>query len=443
MHLEQHKLLREIFDTAVHAVAPDAAVQSHVKLMGNDLHVDGRSYSLENKKILVLGAGKGVAPMAKAIEDMLGERINDGLVVTKYEHTLPLKYIKIMEAAHPVPDSAGLNATKAIMEKAMKADADTLVLCLFTGGASALTPSLAQGLELFHVQEVTSQLLKSGATIQQINALRKHLSSFSGGQLARMALPAEVLTLIVSDVIGDELDVIASGPTAPDASTFSQCIEIVKKFGLEKSLPPVVYEYLLKGAQGKILETPKADDVLFEHVHNVLVATNTEALTAARHCAENLGFEVHILPEPMRGEAKVQALNLVNKAKGVAKQMSASSKPVCLLAGGETTVTISGQGKGGRNQEMALSAAFELEGFDNIAALFAGTDGTDGPTDAAGGFALSNSVDKMCKVCNPKELLADNNSYKALTLGGDILITGPTRTNVMDLAILLVWPNAH
>ncbi len=441
MQLEQRKLLRKIFDAAVDAVAPDVAVQRHVKLIDNELIVDGRNYSLQGKKILVLGAGKGVAPMAKAIEDILGERINDGLVVTKYEHSLPLKHIKILEAAHPVPDNAGLQATRALMEKASQADENTLVLCLFTGGASALTPSLAKGLELSHVQEVTSQLLKSGATIQQINALRKHLSTFSGGQLARMAGPAKVLTLIVSDVIGDELDVIASGPTAPDASTFAQCLEIVSEFSLESSLPAVVYEHLQKGAQGQILETPKAQDVLFERVHNVLVATNTEALMAARKCAESLGFEVQILPEPMQGEARLKAQELVNLAKHTAKQMQDTSKPICILAGGETTVTISGQGKGGRNQEMALSAAFELEGFAKIATLFAGTDGTDGPTDAAGGFALADSIANMRKLCSPQCHLVDNNSYEALTLSGDILITGPTRTNVMDLAILLVWPN--
>ncbi len=442
MESVQRKFLREIFDAAVEAVAPDEAVERHVKLEGDKLYVSGRCYPLNDRKILVLGAGKGVAPMAKAIEDMLGERITDGLVITKYDHTLPLKRIKILEAAHPVPDKAGLTGTRMLMEKATAACENTLVLCLFTGGASALTPSLAQGLELAHVQEVTSQLLKSGATIEQINALRKHLSTFSGGQLARMAGPAEVLALIVSDVIGDPLDVIASGPTAPDVSTFAQCLEIIKEFSLESSLPTIVYEHLQKGAQGQILETPKSHDSLFQRVHNVLVATNTEALDAAKKCAERLGFEVQVLDDPMQGEAKLKAKDLVNVVKNMAKQMQANGtqKPVCILAGGETTVTISGKGKGGRNQEMALSAAFELHGCKKIATLFAGTDGTDGPTDAAGGFALCNSLENMHKVCDPVCLLADNDSYNALNQCGDLLITGPTRTNVMDLAILLIWP---
>ncbi len=442
MDVEQRKTLRDIFDAAVQAVAPDGAVQRHVELEGDNLYVDGRCYALKDKKILVLGAGKGVAPMAQAIENMLGNRITDGLVITKYDHTLNLNRIKILEAAHPVPDEAGLNATKMLMDMATQACKDTLVICLFTGGASALTPSLAQGLELSHVQEVTNALLKSGATIKQINALRKHLSTFSGGQLARMAQPAEVLSLIVSDVIGDELDVIASGPTAPDASTFVQCLDIIKEFCLEDSLPAVVYEHLLKGAQGQILETPKASDVLFQTVHNVLVATNAEALVAAEQCAKNLGFAVHIVPEVMQGEAQVQADKLLNIAKDMSQQLKLQSnpKPVCMLAGGETTVTIVGQGKGGRNQEMALTLALALENIENMAILCAGTDGTDGPTDAAGGFALSSSAKRLRQICDPESLLADNNSYEALTLNGDILITGPTRTNVMDLVIMLIWP---
>ena len=313
-----------------------------------------------------------------------------------------------------------------------------LLICLLTGGASALTPAPAPGLSLADLQRTTQLLLDCGAAIHEINAVRKHLSAFSGGQLARAAGGASVLSVIVSDVVGDPLDVIASGPTAPDASSFADCREILGRFGLEDKLPAVVREYLRAGLAGRVPETPKPGDPLFGRVQNILAATNRQALDAAAVAAEACGYIPCVLTDQMTGEARQKAVELTGEALRRAGSLGPDGKGLCLLAGGETTVTIRGRGRGGRNQEMALAAALELEDQPRVCALFAGTDGTDGPTDAAGGFAFSDSVARMGGREAARALLAENDSNAALALSGDLLVTGPTRTNVMDLAVLLV-----
>ncbi len=442
-------LLQKIFQEGIKQVMPSGALQRRLRLATQQdvLWVGDTSYPLQGKKILLLGAGKGVGAMAKAMEDILGERISDGLVVTKYEHTVPLRFVKIMQAGHPIPDENGVLATTEMLAKAEKADADTLLICLLTGGGSALTPAPAQGLNLLQIQQVTSELLRSGASIDEVNAIRKHLSIFSGGQLARIAQPATVLTLIISDVIGDSLDVIASGPTAADASTFQDCTAILKKYAIDSQIPKAVAERLHQGVAGNIAETPKATDAIFANVNNKIVATNKDALKAMAEYVQNLtgqrhpsGFEVQIMDKPMQGEARKMAHTLIDKAKKLQAHLTREHKPICLIAGGETTVSIRGTGKGGRNQEMALTAAIALDGHHGIYTLFAGTDGTDGPTDANGGFADGNSAQKMRVHCDPEELLINNDSNAALLASNEIFITGPTLTNVMDVAILLIFP---
>lgn len=442
MHTAYREDLLAIFQAGLAAVAPDKALLRHVSLQGNSLLAGGKTFDLAQGRVLVLGGGKGAAPMAAALEALLGDRIREGRVVVKYDHALPLKQILLDEAGHPVPDEAGQRATAAMLEIAHAAKEEDLVICVLTGGASALTPAPVAGVSLADVKTVTSLLLQCGATINELNAVRKHLSCFSGGQLARAAAPARVLCVIVSDVVGDLLDVIASGPTAPDSATFAQCMEIVQKYGLEARLPESVRAYLVKGVDGQAPETPKADDPIFARVTNLLVATNGQALHAAANKAKQLGYEPRILTDELEGEAKDQAVLLVDEARTVAASLSVGARPVCLLAGGETTVTITGSGKGGRNQEMALAAALALDGEPRIAALFAGTDGTDGPTDAAGGYANGISATAMRKHCNPEQLLKNNDSYNALPHSNDLLKTGPTRTNVMDVGILLVHPPA-
>lgn len=434
--LHMRTVLKNIFDAALAAVAPDNALLRHLRLDNGWLYADAQRWQLQGRMVRVLGAGKGVAPMAHAVENLLGGWLHEGLVVVKYGHGLPLERIRQLEAGHPVPDANGVTATAELLRLAAACGPDDLLICLLTGGASALTPAPADKLTLADLQETTRLLLECGATIQQLNAVRKHLSSFGGGQLARAANGAEVCSIIVSDVVGDPLDVIASGPTAPDPSTFADCQHIINQFGLENRLPESVRQRLAEGLTGQLLETPKPGDPLFGRVLNVLAATNKQALDAAALAASEAGYEPVILTDRMTGEARLKAAELVATAK--LWQQQAKSKRFCLLAGGETTVTIKGNGLGGRNQEMALAAALALEGNKGICALFAGTDGTDGPTDAAGGYAFADSTMRMGGHTAATAFLEKNDSNAALKRSGDILLTGPTRTNVMDLAILLV-----
>ena len=431
MELEARKaVLYSIFDAGVRAVAPDAALMRHVCLEGDSLLVDGKRWPLPRRgRLLVLGAGKGVAPMGAAVEELLGDRIHSGLLVVKYGHGLPLRQITQVEAAHPVPDAAGAAATQALLELAAGTTADDLVLCLLTGGASALTPAPVPGVTLEDMQQVTELLLRSGATIAELNAVRKPLSRFSGGQLARTAAPAGVVSVIVSDVVGDALDV----------STFADCMDILARYELAPAMPPAVLDHLQKGCLRQDAETPKPGDALFRHVQNALVATNRQALDAAAEQARQQGFRPVILTDKMEGEAREQAALLVAQARRMAAELPANAQPLCLLAGGETTVTLRGGGRGGRNQEMALAASLALQDCPHVCALFAGTDGTDGPTDAAGGCAWAGNL-AVTGMEQARHALEENDSYPILHHCGALLRTGPTRTNVMDLAVLLVWP---
>ena len=444
--------LRRLTNAALRAVAPDSAVLRHLHLKGDQLtlldetgnpvwHGDLNAF----RRIRVLGAGKGAAPMAAALENLLGERIHDGLVVVKYGHDLPegerTRRIRILEGAHPVPDAAGAEAASRIVDMAQTCGKDDLVLCVFTGGASALTPALHPAIPLADMQRLTGLLLECGADIHEINALRKHLSRFSGGNLVRAASLAPVLGLIVSDVVGDDLDVIASGPTVPDSSTFADCLRVVERYSLRWKLPENIWAHLESGLQGREAETPKADDPAFRGVHNVLVASVRQALDAAAEEARACGFVPRILTSTLCGEARSAAVELVRTARRAQRELRPGDAPLCLLAGGETTVTIRGTGKGGRNQEMALAATLELANDRGIDMVCVGTDGTDGPTDAAGGYAFSGDMARLRAMgLQPRASLDANDSYPLLLRAGTLLKTGPTRTNVMDVAILLVRP---
>lgn len=474
------QLLHDIFSAGLAAVAPDAALkavvsvepavplgshtsaqaasaQSVVLRIADETFVLGRvekrgreDRSDASGRLLVVGAGKGAAPMAQALEHLVGEYISAGHVIVKYDHGLEVKHIRLSEAAHPVPDAAGESATREMLALAHDAREGDLVLCLLTGGASALTPAPVMGISLADVQRTTALLLGSGASIHELNAVRKHLSVFSGGQLARAAQPARVVSLIVSDVVGDNLDVIASGPTAPDESTFADCLAIIEGYALADSLPPAVMAHIRAGVAGQVPETPKASDPLWQGVRNHLVATLGQAMEAAAQRATALGFSTHILTCSLTGEAKHVAVELIATARAYAAQLEAGSAPVCLLAGGETTVTLAGLGaenssavKGGRNQEMALAASIALQDVPNMYALFAGTDGSDGPTDAAGGFACGEAVAcAMAAGYDAHQCLTAHTSYNFLEGCQRLLKTGPTRTNVMDMSIVLVYPPA-
>jgi hydroxypyruvate reductase len=387
------------------------------------------------RRIFVIGAGKASATMAHAAERVLGRRIEAGLVNTKYGHLAKLRRIELNECGHPVPDERGVEGARRIAALAEQAGPDDLVICLISGGASALLPFPAEPITLGEKQETTRLLLAFGASIHEINAVRKHISAIKGGQLARLASPATVESLLLSDVIGDDLDVIGSGPTAPDASTFERALEILDKYGIRAKAPAAVRARLENGAAGEIPETPKPGDKLFRRTTNRVIGSNRLAVDAAAAHAKAAGFRTLVLSTFVEGETR----DVARMHAAIAKEIRASGRPLkppaCIITGGETTVTLRGSGLGGRNQEFVLAAAVDIAGLDNVVVLSAGTDGTDGPTDAAGAIADGRTLSR-----NPcvQQFLAANDSYHYFEPLGDLIVTGPTGTNVMDVRILLV-----
>jgi glycerate 2-kinase len=437
---EMREHAMQIFQAGLQAADPVEAIIGHVTLNDDVLCISDRQFNLKDyDRILVVGAGKAVAPMAKAVEDLLGNRICDGVIVVKDGHGLPLKKIKICEASHPVPDERGVEGTEEILSLVEKATARDLVICLISGGGSALLIAPVHGISLEDKQNATKLLLACGATIHEFNTVRKHLSRAKGGRLAQMAYPATVTSLILSDVVGDDLDVIASGPTVPDSSTFDDAAQILNDHGIWDRLAPAVRNHLEKGASGQIEDTPKSDNAVFQQCSQVLVGTNLQALKAAGQEAKRLGYRSLILSSKVEGEAREVARFYTAIAREVQDSENPLKPPVCVLAGGETTVTLTGEGRGGRNQEFALAAALTIAGLDHIVVLSGGTDGTDGPTDAAGAIADGSTVARALeKGLDPKDFLRRNDSYSLFQPLEDLLMTGPTRTNVMDIYLMLV-----
>jgi glycerate 2-kinase len=437
--------LIDIFHAALAAVDPYHAVIRAITVERNCLHAAGAAYELDAvNRVLVVGAGKATARMALALEDALGNHITAGLIVVKEGHTAPLKIIKQVEASHPVPNEAGVEGTKRIIDLVRDADEKTLVLCLLSGGASALFVAPMNGLTLQDKQEVTSALLKAGASIGELNAVRKHLSAVKGGRFAKAACPAQVVTMVLSDVIGDRLDVIASGPTSRDSSTFNDALAVIEKYRLKDTMPARVLSFLQRGIEGLEPETVKSGDACLHKTRNVIIGGIGQALAAAKEKARQLGFAPEIITEELQGEARDAALFLAQTAIRATDALRPGELR-CLLAGGETTVTVKGKGKGGRNQELALAFALETEGLEGVSLLSAGTDGTDGPTGAAGAIVDGNTVSRARVLgIDPVRYLDYNDSYSFFKqfddLSGDRshVITGPTGTNVMDLQIILL-----
>ncbi len=431
---------KAIFQAGLQAVAPGPAIKNLCSVTDETLTVDGLHYDLRQfDKIFVLGAGKAGASMAKAIEDILGERISAGIITVKYGHLEELQKIRIQEAGHPVPDQNGFEGAQAVYKLAKSADESTLIICLLSGGGSALIPLPVNGVTLEDKQETTKIMLACGATIHEINAIRKHLSAIKGGGLARAAFPATLITLILSDVVGDDLDSIASGPSVPDSMTYNDCKTIITKYSLEDKIPSSVLKHIEEGAAGNVPETPKADQNFFTKTQNVIVGSNFNALLKAKEKADELGYNTLLLSSMIEGETRDIAANHMAIAREIMLTGYPLSQPACVLSGGETTVRIQGTGKGGRNQEFVLAAALKMSDIKDVVVLSAGTDGSDGPTDAAGAIADETTLQRARSAgLDSQNYLDNNDSYHFFDKLGDLYKTGPTNTNVMDLRIILV-----
>lgn len=361
--------------------------------------------------------------------DVLGSRITGGTVVTKDDHGFLIPGIEVREARHPLPDERGVAAADEALRIAQQASRKDLVLCLLSGGASALWPAPVSGVTLTDLQATTDALLRAAAPIQEINAVRKHLSRIAGGQLARAAGPARVLTLAISDVVGSPPDVIGSGPTVPDSTTFHEALQVLSR--RQVAVPRNTQDHLERGAAGTVPETPKPGDPLFERTSWILAASIGHALRAAADEANRLGYRTRVVTDLLEGEARVVGRKLAGLAAGV-------QPPAALLFGGETTVTVQGNGRGGRNQELALAAAIALQDRAGVLLAALGTDGTDGPTDAAGAVVDSGTIERgQTRGLDAADHLRRNDAYSYLQATGDLLVTGPTGTNVADLTLLL------
>jgi hydroxypyruvate reductase len=445
---------RAIFDAAVSAVRPDAAVRRHLRLSGRTLVVVGaagaagplRIDMAAVRRVLVVGAGKASALMAAEVEACFGDRVAGGVVTVKYDHGASLARTRVVEAGHPVPDDAGVVGAEAALDLLASARQDDLVVSVISGGGSALWPAPVAGVTLAEKQALTSLLLRSGATIHEINTVRKHLSRLKGGGLARAAGGARVLNLMLSDVLGDDLSVIASGPAVPDPTTYADAWRVVVRYGLESEVPPAVRARLEAGRRGEVPETPKPGDPVFDRVVNVVVASNRQAVDAAAEEASRRGYRPLVLSTFVDGETR----DVARVHAAVAREVEVAGRPVpapaCLLSGGETTVTIRGDGRGGRNQEFTLAAGLALMGYPDGApplmrttVLSAGTDGTDGPTDAAGALADAALMgEAAARGLDAAAALARHDSYRFFEPVGGLVVTGPTRTNVMDVRVVLV-----
>jgi len=430
---------RRILAAAVAAADARAAVLRALKLEDDALLVAGGEVVplASVDRVWVIGAGKAAAGMALAAREVLGDRISGGTITTKDGHASDVPGIEVWEAAHPVPDSRGLAGAADALDCARRAGECDLVLCLLSGGASALWPSPPAGVALTDLGALTGRLLLAGATIRELNAVRKHLSRIGGGWLARAAHPARVVTLAVCDVVGSALDVLGSGPTVPDPTTFDDALDVLERY--EVTGAPTALAWLRAGADGRAPETPKPGDLAFARASEHVIAANADALRGAAAEAERLGWRAEIVADDLEGEARAVAGQIATWVLERQRALAVGDAPLALLLGGETTVTVRGSGTGGRNQELALALAIELEGRAGIVAASLGTDGTDGSTDAAGGMVDGETVWHGAARClDARDALSRNDSHPFLRATGDLLVTGPTGTNVCDVVLVLV-----
>jgi glycerate 2-kinase len=437
--MDNRLVAEQIFLAGVERVLPDRLINKAMSLQDNWLVINDLKFNLDSvKNIYVIGAGKASALMAAEVERILGARITEGHIVVKYGHSCQLDKIKVTEAGHPVPDSNGFSATKSILEIAGKADDYDLVICLLSGGGSALLADYPEGSSPEEIMKVNNLLVNCGSAIGEINTVRKHLSRVKGGQLARAVYPGTLISLILSDVIGDPLDVIASGPTVPDPTTFQHATDVLKKYNITGTVPASINDYLNDGANGKKPETPKTADPVFDKTHNILIGNNKLALEAALKKATELSINAVIISDKVDGEISQVSEYVVSTALKFQGDIE-MSKPICLLFGGEPTVRVSGEGAGGRNQHLALYCSSLLKGREGITILSAGTDGNDGPTSAAGAVVDCTTYENAAsRGIFPEEYLAAFDSFNFFRKAGGHIITRPTMTNVMDIIVVIV-----
>lgn len=424
-----------LMEEAIKSADPYEAVKRALKVEDNKLIVKGKEFPIKGK-VYVLAFGKAACSMAKAVEELLGERIAEGIAVTKYGYSLPLKRIKVVEAGHPIPDENSMKGAQLGVELAKKVSKEDILLVLISGGGSALFMLPEDGISFEDKMKTNELLLKSGAKIYEINTVRKHISKVKGGKLAKL-VKGTLISLILSDVVGDPFEAIASGPTVKDPTTFKDAYRILKLYNLWDKLPESVRRHIELGLKGEKEETLKED---LPNVHNFLIASNSLACEAAKKKAEELGFNAHILTTTLEGEAREVAVALGSIIEEIYHRGRPFEKPCVLIAGGETTVTIEGEaGLGGPNQEFALSIARKIADLRGVAVLAVDTDGTDGPTDAAGGLVDSYTLELLKKEnLDVEEFLRRHNAYEALKRGKALLITGPTRTNVNSIIIAVI-----
>jgi glycerate 2-kinase len=432
-------LLRKLLVRGLAAVDGRTAVGRAISRNGEELVIGRRRYDLRRyERVVVVGAGKATASMARAVEQRLGPRLQGGFVVVKYGHVVPTRRIVVAEAGHPVPDRSGQRAAARLCAMAAELGRRDLLIVLLSGGASSLLPAPVAGVTLADKQRTTQELLRCGASIHEINTVRKHLSRIKGGRLAELT-EATVVTLILSDVLGDDLSAIASGPTVPDPTTYEDAVAILKRDRVWRALPLRVRQHLDRGCQGLASETPKPGSPLFRRVHHHIVGNNAAAVTAVIRVTREVGLRTLVHRPALTGEARVEGQRFGALARNIVREGKPLQRPCCVVAGGETTVTVTGKGTGGRAQEFAAAAALEIAGLAKVWVVAIGTDGTDGPTDAAGAVIDGNTVARAQRLSvDLKGALKRHNTYPALKRLHQLIITGPTGTNVNDLYLLLV-----
>lgn len=440
----QGEIIQRILAAALNAADPGQAVLAHVRRTGDHLWIGEADYNLSQiHRVWIIGAGKAGVPMLQAVNGLLGDKLEDGVIVVKEGYAgghSQVGPVRILQAGHPVPDIRSVQAAAETSRLLSESGEGDLVISLISGGGSALLVSPPVGVSLEDIQALTSSLLASGARIDEINTLRKHLDQFKGGQLARLASPARIAALVLSDVVGDPLESIASGPTVPDPTSYQQALDILQRYDLVRPAPPAVLDHLRKGCAGHIPETPKTGDQVFQNVQNVIVGSNRLAALAAIRAAQQEGLDARLLTTYLQGEAREAGRFLA----AIARQVSATGDPVsipgCLVVGGETTVTLKGAGRGGRNQEIALSAVSPISGLVEILLVTLATDGGDGPTDAAGAVVTGETFSRAKQAgLDLQAALDQNNSYPFFDALGDLLKPGPTQTNVNDLVFIFAF----